>query len=164
MKTSIAEQLEELRSMTVPELRGRYAEVFGEESRSRHKDWLRKRIAWRTQANAEGGLSERALRRVEELANDSDLRLVAPKAGDLLTGRTVIGRLTTPTRDRRLPTPGTILTREYRGRKLVVTVLPQGFEYEGTVYRSLTAVAKAITGSHWNGLHFFGIAGKGERP
>ena len=51
--------------------------------------------------------------------------------------------------------PGAVITREYRGCTIAVTVLDEGFEYEGAVYRSLTAVAKAITGTHWNGYHFF---------
>ena len=50
-----------------------------------------------------------------------------------------------------------MLTRTYRGRRVEAKVLPQGFEYEGQVYRSLSAVAKAVTGSHWNGLLFFGL-------
>jgi hypothetical protein len=50
-----------------------------------------------------------------------------------------------------------VLTREYRGMTVKVTVLDSGFEHEGRVYRSLTAVAKAVTGSHWNGHHFFGL-------
>ena len=57
----------------------------------------------------------------------------------------------------RLPVPGTVLTRTYRGRRVAVQVLPSGFEYEGRVYRSLSAVAKAVTGSHWNGHLFFGL-------
>ena len=65
--------------MTMGELRGKYLEVFGEETRSYHKAFLRKRIAWRLQALAEGGLSERARRRAGELANDADLRLRAPR-------------------------------------------------------------------------------------
>ncbi len=59
-----------------------------------------------------------------------------------------------------MPPPGSVLTRKYRGKGIVVTVLPKGFEWEGTVYRSLSAVAKAVTGSHWNGRLFFGL-GKG---
>jgi hypothetical protein len=166
MKPCVAEQVEALTSMTVSELRERYAEVFGEPTRSHHKDQLRKRIAWRLQANEEGGLSERALRRAEELANESDLRMLAPKGGGtgLALGRTVIGKLS-PKHDQRLPMPGAVLKREYHGRTLSVTVLTEGFEYEGTVYRSLTAVAKAITGTHWNGFHFFfGPASKAGRP
>jgi hypothetical protein len=58
-----------------------------------------------------------------------------------------------------LPVPATVLTREYRGKTVLVTVLDRGFEYEGVVYRSLSAVARAVTGSHWNGYGFFGLAG-----
>jgi hypothetical protein len=57
----------------------------------------------------------------------------------------------------RLPIPGTVLTRKYRGRQIEVKVLPNGFDYDGQVYRSLSAVATAVTGSHWNGLLFFGL-------
>ena len=156
MKQAIAEQIEALRDLTVTELREKYLEIFGEESRSKHKDFLRKRIAWRLQANDEGGLSKRALRRAEELANDTDLRLLAPVA------RTVV-RSFKPLHDRRLPMPGTVLTREYRGRTIAVTVLDRGFEYQGTVQRSLTAIAKAVTGQHWNGPFFFGLTGKGGK-
>jgi hypothetical protein len=155
MTPKVAKQVDALRDMTVAELREKYAEVFGEDTRSRHKDFLRKRIAWRLQANEEGGLSERALRRAEELAKDSDLRLVAPR-------HTVV-RPFRPSPDRRLPMPGTVITREYRGQTVAVTVLDDGFEYSGQVYRSLTAVAKAITGSHWNGYGFFGILHKGVK-
>jgi hypothetical protein len=155
MTPKVAKQVEALRDMTVAELLERYAEVFGEQTRSRHKDFLRKRITWRLQANDEGGLSERALRRAEELAKDSDLRLVAP--------RRTVTRPFRPSHDRRLPMPGTMLTREYRGQTVAVTVLDSGFEHAGQVYRSLTAVAKAITGSHWNGYGFFGILQKGGK-
>ncbi len=153
MTPKVAPQIDALRDMTVPELRERYAEVFGESTRSKHKDYLRKRIAWGLQASVDAGLSERARRRAAELARDSDLRLLAPRV------RTVTGRLVSK-QDPRLPMPGTVLTREYRGQTIVFTVLDAGFEYGGTVYRSLSAVAKAVTGSHWNGLLFFGIAGK----
>jgi hypothetical protein len=53
--------------------------------------------------------------------------------------------------------PGALLTREYRGKTIRVRVLPKGFDYEGTIYRSLSAVAQAVTGAHWNGYLFFGI-------
>jgi len=156
MTPKVSQQVESLRDMTVAELRHRYAEVFGEHTRSSHKEFLRKRITWRLQANEEGGLSDRALRRAKELANDADLRLLAP------TARTVV-RPFRPSHDRRLPMSGTVLQREYHGKTVTVTVLDVGFEYAGQVYRSLTAVAKAITGSHWNGYLFFGIAGNGGK-
>jgi hypothetical protein len=153
MKAVIAKEIDALRDLTVAELREKYAAVFGEQTTSRHKDHLCKRIAWGLQANEEGGLSERALRRAEELARDSDLRLLAPP-------RTVAGHFK-PSHDRRLPMPGAVLTRQYGGQTVAVTILDNGFAYEGKIFRSLSAVAKAVTGSHWNGYGFFGIA-KGE--
>jgi len=58
--------------------------------------------------------------------------------------------------------PGAIITRRYKGRTVEVRVLPRGFEYEGEVYRTLSAVAKQITGAHWNGYYFFGLCTKGH--
>ena len=65
--------------------------------------------------------------------------------------------------DDRLPPPGTIITREYKGQTLQVKVLPNGFEFEGEVYKSLSAVAKAITGQHCNGYHFFRLGKESAR-
>src|SRR5256885_15185025 len=75
----IREQIENLRHKTVGQLKHEYQVAFGEESRSNHKQFLFRRIAWRIQANAWGGLSERARRRALEIANDADLRIRAPK-------------------------------------------------------------------------------------
>ena len=159
MGVNVAKELARLKELTVPQLRQRYAEVFGEASRSRHKQHLIKRIIWRMQANEQGGLSERARKRAEELANDADLRLTPPKVkGSAAAGRTVT--MSAPARPGRAPVPGTILSRQYKGREVRVLVLEKRFEHEGQVYRSLSAVAKAVTGSHWNGWLFFGLAGK----
>ena len=154
--------LDALRRMTVGQLRDRYLALFGEPTRSGNRDFLFKRIAWRTQSLAEGGLSERAKRRAEELARDADVRLTIPrppKAREGTTERTTASAApaAVSTHDR-LPVPGTVLTRLYRGKRVEAKVLPAGFEYDGAVYRSLSAVAKAVTGSHWNGLLFFGLA------
>ncbi|MEZ4651971.1 MAG: DUF2924 domain-containing protein [Candidatus Eisenbacteria bacterium] len=154
MKAETRERIEALDEMTVAELREEYARVWGEPTRSRHKRYLQKRIAWGLQANDEGGLSERALRRAEELANEADLRLLAPR-GRRSEVRPF--RPPKPQRDPRLPMPGTVLTREYKGTTVAVTVLDEGFEYRGEVYRSLSSIAKKVTGSHWNGFHFFGL-------
>ena len=62
-----------------------------------------------------------------------------------------------PASDTRLPVPGTVLTRPYKGRQIRVQVLANGFEFEGEVFRSLSAVAKKITGGHCNGYLFFGL-------
>src|SRR5262245_54697325 len=78
-KLYIGAEIAALRRMTPAALRMKYAEVFGEASRSGHKEWLVKRIIWRMQANADGDLSERARRRALEIANDADLRVKAPR-------------------------------------------------------------------------------------
>ncbi|HEV3443243.1 MAG TPA: DUF2924 domain-containing protein [Gemmataceae bacterium] len=161
MQLNIAKEVAALKRMTVKELRGRYAEAFGEQTQANNKPWLVKRIAWRLQALAEGDLSERARQRAAELANDADLRLSPPKPrlSPNSDGRTETATLRL---DNRLPPPGTTITRDYKGEKLQVSVLPKGFEFEGQVYRSLSAVAKAITGSHLNGYMFFRLGNGGE--
>ena len=158
MKLNIAKEVAALEQMTVGQLQQRYVEVFNEPARSRHKQYLIRRITWRLQANAEGGLSERALRRAEELANVADVRVTPPRTATGWAATT-----TTPpaaATDRRLPPAGTALTRRYKGRTISVIVLPDGFECDGERYRSLSAVAKAITGSHMNGFRFFNIEGQ----
>ena len=149
--------------MTVNQLRDQYAEVFQEPTRSRHKQYLIKRIAWRMQANAEGGLSERALQRALELANRADLRLTAPRPSKAMTAQSqpIVSSGTQSLAARTL-LPGMVLERDYKGRRIRVLVLTHGLEYEGERYKSLTAVTKAITGKHWNGYHFFGLHGKGN--
>lgn len=161
MKLDIAKEVAALEKMTVGELHDRYVEVFGETVRSRHRRYLIRRIAWRLQANAEGGLSERARRRAEELADIADVRVTPPKGTTPARsdGAATTARLRVAT-DPRLPPPGTTITRKYKDGTLLVTVLADGFEFDGQRYRSLTAVAKAITGSHMNGFRFFGLESK----
>ena len=160
---NIGREIARLKAMTVSQLRQRYADLFGEGARSRHKDYLVKRIAWRMQSVGEGTLSERARLRAEELANDADIRMYAPKnyafnaapertrvlEAKMLAGRGAL-------------MPGTVITRDYKDRTIIVTVLPDGFEYDGEVYRSLSAVARAVTGTHWNGHHFFNLRKNGK--
>jgi hypothetical protein len=59
--------------------------------------------------------------------------------------------------------PGAIITRQYKGEIIEVRVLQKGFEFDGEVIRTLSAVAKKITGTHWNGYHFFKLGKKGQR-
>ncbi len=156
MALNIAKELAVLQKMTVKPLQARYAEVFGEATRSHHKAWLIKRIAWRLQALAEGDLSDRARRRAAELANDAHLRLSPPKTKALVPeAATSHAAPFQPAENPRLPLPATIITRIYKGRTLQIKVLAQGFEFEGERYKSLSAAAKAITGQHCNGYHFF---------
>jgi len=154
----IVKEIACLQRMTVPQLRAKYAEVFGEVTRSGHKEFLIRKIAWRLQSQSEGDLSERARRRAMELANDLDIRTRAPsqKTPSVAPERTQVGTLQT-SGDERLPMPGTVLTRDYKGRTLRVTVLSDGFDFDGKHYRSLSAIAKEVTGSHWNGFNFFGL-------
>ena len=163
MDLNVGKEAAALERMTVNELRAKYAEVFGETTTGRHKQWLARRILWRMQALAEGDLSERARQRAAELANDADLRTSAPKTAQPTAiaaehAKTVILAVST---DQRLPMPGAIITRQYKGRSLQVHVLPRGFEFEGEVYKSLSAVAKKITGAHCNGYYFFRLGGHG---
>ena len=160
----IATEMAALDGMTTGELAERYAELHGQPCRTRHRAYLIRKIAWRIQANAEGGLSERARRRAAELANDADVRVMAPKTmicppqvGESATvarpSSTGGGKSTDP----RLPAPGSAIVRVYKGRTHRVVFLEDGsgFEYEGERYRTLSAVAKRITRTHINGFRFF---------
>ena len=160
MALKIALEVSALRRQTVAELRARYARVFGEPPRAGHREWLIKRIVWRLQVLAEGDLSERARRRAAELADDADLRLLPPRTGcpGAETERFPAPALDS---DPRLPPPGHVLVRLYRGQNLEVRVLSDGFEFAGVVYSSLSAVAKAITKSHCNGYLFFRLGKHG---
>ena len=168
---NLAHDLAALPQLTVAQLRQRYADIFAEPTHSGNKAWLVKRIAWRLQASAEGGLSERARQRAALLANDADLRLSPPTtlptpvpattaSCGAASCRSAMPEQTPRPADRRLPLPGGILSRPYKGQQLQVTVLQSGFAYQGKVFASLSAVAKAITGSHCNGYLFFRLATK----
>jgi hypothetical protein len=158
---SMASQISALQRLTVKELRDKFGEVFGEATNAGNRDWLIKRVAWRMQALAEGGLTERAQRRAEELANEADLRVVPPRERAV---RIKLPTAAAPLRaDDRLPPPGTIITRQYKGGTLQVKVLSKGFEFDGEEHPSLSAVAKAITGSHCNGFLFFRLQTKGGK-
>ena len=154
MSLNVGKEVAALQRAPVSELRTRYAELFGDETQTRNRPWLVKRIAWRLQAMAEGGLSERARQRAVELANDADVRLSPPKPRPASCEEHTITEAPRFSDDR-LPIPGTVLTRKYKGQTLQVRVLANGFEYEGQVFKSLSAVAKAITGTHTSGHLFF---------
>ncbi len=159
----IAREVESLSDLTVNQLQLKWVEVWGEPCRSRNKDFLRKRVAWKIQANHYGGLSQRALDRARELADETLLKIRgAATPGPLGVGTTTPRHSFRPTDDSRLPIPGAILTRDYRGCKIVVSVLDDGFEWDGKKFKSLSAVAKSITGAHWNGFLFFGIDRKSK--
>lgn len=165
MDVSIVNEIEELRRMKAAALRVKYREVFGEETRSSNRQFLFRRLAWRLQANVEGDLSQSARQRALEIANDADLRICAPegffvKSGSVDPSKPVARK--GPPRDPRLPRPGVLITRQFQDRRIVVKVLEKGFEYQSQKYRSLSAVARDITGTRWNGLVFFGLAERND--
>jgi len=159
LKESVVSEIEALRGATTGALRKRYYELFGREPRSCNKQSLFRTIAWRIQAQAEGDLSERAKQRALEIARDTDLRIRPPVGFEIGTVRSKSDQVkqTVPT-----PRTGAILTRRYGDRQIVVKVLANGFEYQGKPYRSLSAIAREVTGTRWNGLLFFGLKGRGD--
>src|SRR6201997_3741047 len=120
MPMNVSHELAALQRLTATQLKQRYAEVFGEETPAANKAWLVKRIAWRLQALAEGDLSERARRRAAELANEADLRLSPPKTNHAAPAAGLPAPAVQLKPDRRLPPPGSILARPYKGRMLQV--------------------------------------------
>jgi len=136
--------------MTVKQLQEKYEEVFEESTSARNKDYLWKKIAWRIQELQYGGLSEQAKKRAGEIADEHDIR-VRPPRGLFKESQ----KSKKP--ERTLPAPGTMLTRKYKGDVIEVEVLENGFRLGSKVFRSLSAIAKEVTGTHWNGWSFFGL-------
>lgn len=142
----ISEELAELRAMNVAELVERYVAVFGRAPRCKQPTWMFRKIAWEIQARRFGGLSKRALARLEELMAEIDIPL---------------GGVRAQVKPARKATQGTVVERAWKGRVVRATSVDGGWDHEGTVFRSLSAVAKHVTGSHWNGKLFFGLTKRG---
>jgi Protein of unknown function (DUF2924) len=143
MSDTVLAQIAALKGKSTPELRAIWKELFGREAPVLGRRYLENRIAFRLQELRHGGLSDRARRRLDALADQLE-----PKAARR--------------RDPGRPIPGTRLVREWKGVEHVVTVREQDFEYEGRAYKSLSAVARAIAGSQWNGWLFFGLRHSGK--
>ena len=141
MNDSILAQLAALPGKTTPELKQLWRELYDREPPSYSKPFLVKRLAYRIQELAYGGLSARAEAKLRELIAEEEARLN--------------GKLPKRSRDR--PIVGTRLIREWQGVEHTATVLDDGFEYQGRRYKSLSAVARAITGTRWNGPLWFGL-------
>ena len=154
MSPQLANEIARLPNLTTPTLKARYRELFGEDSRSSNHQHLVRRIAWRLQAMAIGDLSDRARMRAAELACDADLRL--RPTSEICRQIEDTGQVASVT-DPRIPPVGQILTRQYRGRTVRVHIVSSGFEWNGRVYGSLSAVAWHATGTRWNGYAFFGL-------
>src|SRR5512147_642159 len=141
METSVLAQLAALPAKTTAELKQLWRELYDREPPSFNRDFLIKRLAYRIQELAYGGLSARAETKLKELIEQEDRR--------------VKGKL--PVRKGDRPIVGTRLIREWQGVEHTATVLDNGFEYQGRRYKSLSAVARAITSTRWNGPLWFGL-------
>jgi len=147
MSSSIVKQIAGLQRQTVPELKERWRDLFGAEPPAYNRAFLTKRLAYRLQELTHGGLSAATQAKMKDILRGSGL------TEDGLTPGT--GRLKKRTPNR--PILGTRLVRTWRGDRHEVTVVQGGYEYQGRRYRSLSAIAQAITGTHWNGRAFFGL-------
>jgi hypothetical protein len=156
MAAPVLSEIMALERLSLAQLQQKHIELFSGESPSvANKVFLKRRLAYRLQEAACGGLSAPARSRLDELMQQPDLlnRRATSPAVPPAPGQNPAR----PLRDRRLPIPGTVLTKIYKGVPFQVKVLAKGVEFQGKTYRSLTAVAQIITGMHWNGYLFFGL-------
>jgi len=153
-KSAILKEILALNDMKSNELIWQYKRVFGNEKpSSTNPGHLRRKIAYKLQEITYGELSDKALVRVNEF-----IKMYDPINNKQLRQRKDTGsKAATPIRDRRLPIPGSIIAKDYKGRAIKVRVLEKGFEYNNKPYRSLSQIAIEITGDHWNGYLFFNL-------
>lgn len=141
MTNIVLAQIAALKTMPAPQLKKQWRELFDTEPPPYNRRFLEHRLAYRIQELAYGGLKPETVKRLEAL-------------GDQLDG----GRIDVRKRkaDER-PIIGTRLIREFQGVEHCVTVRDSDYEYQGRPYKSLSAIARAITGTRWNGWAFFGL-------
>ena len=147
MTASVLAQLAALKGLPTPDLKRRWRELFDTEPPPFNRAFLQTRLGYRIQELAYGGLKPETIERLEALAEDLD-------GGDPAKRRR-------PAKDR--PIVGTRLIREWQGVEHCVTVRDEGYEYQGRPYQSLSAIARAITGTRWNGWVFFGLKNQRAR-
>ncbi len=139
MKDSILAQLAALKTMPVADLKRKWRDLFDNEPPPYNRRFLENRLAYRIQELTYGGLQSETVKRLKDLADGLE------------------GKLSNRRRIENRPVSGTRLLREWRGVEHVVTVRDDDFEFQGRPYQSLSAIARAITGTRWNGLVFFGL-------
>jgi hypothetical protein len=138
---AVLARLAALKGKTVRELKTEYESLTSTPAPNNSRVWLEQRLAYRIQELAFGGLSKPVIRLLDALADEVEGKKVR---------RSVIS-------DSRNPVTGTRLVREWDGTEHVVTVLTDGFDWQGRRYKSLSAIARDITGTRWNGYRFFGL-------
>lgn len=144
MDGPVLTQLAALQHMPVNDLKAKWQELFSSTAPNNCRSFLESRLACRIQELSYGGLSRDTRRELDLLADEYEGKIDRKRMSD----------------DARNPGPGTKLIREWNGAEHVVTVLDDGYAWEGRKYRSLSAIAKVITGTSWNGFRFFGLLGK----
>ena len=154
MSESTAAQVQALQKMTVAELRVEWEKVFGEPTKQRHRIYLWKRLARKLQIDQ---LPKLTLEEEAKVAEYRELVRQLPPERWFPGKRSGNAKVKRLANDNRTPPPGSVISREYKGHEVAVKVLDDGFEYGGQVYRSLSAIAKEITGTTWNGPSFFGL-------
>ena len=145
-KQDVLGRLAALADATMADLKDQWSALFGAEPPPYSRKFLESRLAYRIQELAYGGLKPEIVKRLEALGEQID--------GKNITLRRI--------RQEQRPITGTRLLREWQGVEHVVTVTRDGFEWQGRPYQSLSAIARAITGTRWNGWVFFGIRARGE--
>ena len=161
-ESQLLNAIEQLKGMTVPQLKARHAEVFGRPATADHPQLLIRQIAYRLQEQVYGGLPEELRQYAIALAKTLPVRKrIATRSTEDSRGRSATTKLISD-HDSRLPMPGSFLVKDYRGKRAIVRVLENGFEYDGRRFSSLSAIAKEITGTKWNGFLFFGLAKEGS--
>lgn len=157
-------EIDLLPEMTVNELRDTFADVFSYGTNSRNREYLIRKIIWGIQVREWGDISPDARDIARKLADFRLLRIRMPrneKTGAAIGGAALTNRKkVVMNRDPRLPMPGSIITKEFDDKRVEVHILEKGFEFEGRTYRSLSAIAREITGTNWNGFAFFNLGGE----
>lgn len=157
MTNELLQQILELKTMSLEDLRKKHNELFDRDhDMSVNKSYYLQKIAYRLQEQALGALSEEAKARAVELIGKFDPINNKALRPQVTTGNKELVAIPL-LRDKRLPIPGSVIQKKYKGQDIHVKVLEKGFEYNGRFYRSLGAIVEEITGSHWNGFSFFGL-------
>ena len=160
MKNILHDEIAHLATLTVRDLERRHEMLFGRKPETNHRQFLFRKIAWRIQAEREGGLSESTKQLAAAISQEAPLRTrIITSVAKQLAGLPPEQRATTVLasgHDSRLPMPGGVIVKQFKGETLVVKVTANGFEFRERRYTSLSAIAFDITGTKWNGFVFFG--------
>lgn len=160
MKNILHDEIAHLATLTTRDLERRHEMLFGRKPETNHRQFLFRKIAWRIQAEREGGLSESTKQLAAAISQEAPLRTrMITNAAKRLAGMVPDQTATTtlaPGHDSRLPMPGGVIVKQFKGETLFVKVTADGFEFRDRRYTSLSAIAFDITGTKWNGFVFFG--------